>query len=66
VIGGKASVISRVPVLRGDHQIETIDQRIGHLHGLVSAGHGQCSPGQKVVLQINEDECSGPSARRSW
>lgn len=56
VVRGEAAVIHRVPVLRGDDEIELRHEVIDDWEDLVTSGHGQSTAGHEVVLDVDEEE----------
>lgn len=56
VIACEATVIRRVPVLSGHDQVEVAHEKIGGGDDFIATGYGQCAAGEKVVLDVNEDE----------
>src|SRR5436190_1831582 len=56
VIRGEAAVARRMPILCRDHELEAILQFIDKRNDFVAARHGQRAAGQKIVLNIDNDQ----------
>jgi hypothetical protein len=57
VVGGKAPVICRMPILGGQDEIEAFDQTVYNRYDLIPTRHGQSPARQKVILYVNHEEC---------
>src|SRR5215467_10271665 len=52
----KAAVIARMPIFRGEDQVEMVLQFIGNRNDFVAVRDSQSAAGQKIVLQIDDDQ----------
>ena len=57
MIGGETAVVCRMPILRGDDQRKHGLQPVRDGNDQISLRHSEGATGQKVVLNINQDEC---------
>ena len=55
VIRGKASVLGRMPILGGQHEIKAILESIDHGDHFVPSWYCQRTAGQKIVLDVNDN-----------
>src|SRR5206468_1108242 len=65
MVGGEAAVIARMPVLRGDNDVEAApaDQLVGDGNDGIAFRHGERAAGDEIILQIDQDE-GVPGAHR--
>jgi hypothetical protein len=58
-------VIARVPVARGDHEVEAIRRRelVESLADLVPVRNRERAAGREVVLEVDDHECFGHGVR---
>ena len=65
MIGGKAAVLGRVPVLRGHHQVELGLDAVDDLDDPIALRHRQRTAGAEVVLHVNDNQRFHPSSDQS-
>ena len=57
MVGGEASMVSRMPILGGQDESETFHESVDHRDHFISIGDTQSSAWQKVVLDVHHKEC---------
>jgi hypothetical protein len=56
MVCGKAPMVGWVPVLRRNDQIEALLLFVGNTDHFISLRHGQGPTGEKVILNIDQDQ----------
>src|SRR5438105_3793660 len=56
MIGGKTSVVWRMPILSGQYQVEPVNKPINNWNHQISFGYLQGASRQKVVLNIDNEQ----------
>src|SRR5919205_2298081 len=57
-LGGERPMLGRVPVARGDHEVEAaaVDQLVQPRGDLVALRHGERAAGREVVLEVDDHQ----------
>src|SRR5918996_4222552 len=53
---GEGPVLRRMPVSRGDDEVEGVDERADRACDLVPLGDGERTPGDEVVLEVDDEK----------
>ena len=55
----------RVPILRGDDELEALHQPVGRFHDRVAVWHAQRTARHEIILQVHDDQSTHKSLRNS-